>query len=288
MVTIGGGLSQKRHADRDVGTKLVLSNLECESALSTSKSLNPRRAFSRHRAGQTSISRATWQRPASGPGPRAPPTAAPPRRAAAAAGRRQSRPTLAVVFRSQSVSTACALASVCRDLPLRRSNVARGVRRAGSRSRGVRGAGGAPAAGAGPPVTPLRALGAEGARTTDALGASECVSRALGLAWRGAGGGAGAGSALDAVEGAAGGAGASGALAAAGVAMTVQREEGRAPRTRFMITDILDGAPRDLSAHRDSDSDRSATDSPGRVVVTAGARGRRRRTLAGVDPATPQ
>ncbi|CAK1599555.1 unnamed protein product [Parnassius mnemosyne] len=47
--------------------------------------------------------------------------------------------------------------------------------------------------------------------------------------------------------------------------MTVQRDErdARAPRTRFMITDILDAAPRDLSAHRDSDSDRSATDSPG-------------------------
>ncbi|RVE43264.1 hypothetical protein evm_012094, partial [Chilo suppressalis] len=47
--------------------------------------------------------------------------------------------------------------------------------------------------------------------------------------------------------------------------MTVQRDEReRAPRTRFMITDILhDAAPRDLSAHRDSDSDRSATDSPG-------------------------
>ncbi|XP_037964436.2 homeobox protein B-H1 [Plutella xylostella] len=47
--------------------------------------------------------------------------------------------------------------------------------------------------------------------------------------------------------------------------MTVQREEreARAPRTRFMITDILDAAPRDLSAHRDSDSDRSGTDSPG-------------------------
>ncbi|XP_063837145.1 homeobox protein B-H1-like [Ostrinia nubilalis] len=30
-----------------------------------------------------------------------------------------------------------------------------------------------------------------------------------------------------------------------------------------MITDILHDAPRDLSAHRDSDSDRSATDSPG-------------------------
>ncbi|XP_004928587.1 homeobox protein B-H1-like [Bombyx mandarina] len=44
--------------------------------------------------------------------------------------------------------------------------------------------------------------------------------------------------------------------------MTVQRDE-RAPRTRFMITDILDAPPRDLSAHRDSDSDRSATDSPG-------------------------
>ncbi|XP_028156709.1 homeobox protein B-H1-like [Ostrinia furnacalis] len=47
--------------------------------------------------------------------------------------------------------------------------------------------------------------------------------------------------------------------------MTVQRDErdARAPRTRFMITDILHDAPRDLSAHRDSDSDRSATDSPG-------------------------
>ncbi|XP_050665443.1 homeobox protein B-H1-like [Leptidea sinapis] len=47
--------------------------------------------------------------------------------------------------------------------------------------------------------------------------------------------------------------------------MTVQRDErdARAPRTRFMITDILDATPRDLSAHRDSDSDRSATDSPG-------------------------
>lgn len=48
--------------------------------------------------------------------------------------------------------------------------------------------------------------------------------------------------------------------------MTVQRDErdARAPRTRFMITDILHDAPRDLSAHRDSDSDRSATDSPGK------------------------
>lgn len=67
--------------------------------------------------------------------------------------------------------------------------------------------------------------------------------------------------ALDAGGGAAGGGPAGGALA-----MTVQRDEReRAPRTRFMITDILhDAAPRDLSAHRDSDSDRSATDSPGK------------------------
>ncbi|CAH4015428.1 unnamed protein product [Pieris brassicae] len=65
--------------------------------------------------------------------------------------------------------------------------------------------------------------------------------------------------ALDAVR--AGGASPAGGA----VAMTVQRDErdSRAPRTRFMITDILDAAPRDLSAHRDSDSDRSATDSPG-------------------------
>lgn len=62
-------------------------------------------------------------------------------------------------------------------------------------------------------------------------------------------------------------AGCAGAAAGGGgaLAMTVQRDErdARAPRTRFMITDILDAAPRDLSAHRDSDSDRSATDSPG-------------------------
>lgn len=65
--------------------------------------------------------------------------------------------------------------------------------------------------------------------------------------------------ALDAAGAAAAGAG------PGAVAMTVQRDErdARAPRTRFMITDILDAAPRDLSAHRDSDSDRSATDSPG-------------------------
>lgn len=68
--------------------------------------------------------------------------------------------------------------------------------------------------------------------------------------------------ALDAVGAASGG----GAGPAGGaLAMTVQRDErdARAPRTRFMITDILDAPPRDLSAHRDSDSDRSATDSPG-------------------------
>lgn len=70
---------------------------------------------------------------------------------------------------------------------------------------------------------------------------------------------------LDAVRGAAGEASPAGAGGA--VAMTVQRDEreARAPRTRFMITDILDAAPRDLSAHRDSDSDRSATDSPGQL-----------------------
>lgn len=80
------------------------------------------------------------------------------------------------------------------------------------------------------------------------LGASEVVS--AGRAWRGPALAAGS---------------AQGAGAAAALAMTVQRDErdARAPRTRFMITDILDAAPRDLSAHRDSDSDRSATDSPG-------------------------
>lgn len=69
--------------------------------------------------------------------------------------------------------------------------------------------------------------------------------------------------ALDAAGAAAAGAG------PGAVAMTVQRDErdARAPRTRFMITDILDAAPRDLSAHRDSDSDRSATDSPGQFTV---------------------
>lgn len=84
------------------------------------------------------------------------------------------------------------------------------------------------------------------------LGASEVVR-----GWRAP--------ALDAVDGAGGGAGPAGAGAA--LAMTVQRDErdARAPRTRFMITDILDAPPRDLSAHRDSDSDRSATDSPGNL-----------------------
>lgn len=83
------------------------------------------------------------------------------------------------------------------------------------------------------------------------LGAIElCVGRA-GRGWP----------ALDAVGAASGG----GAGPAGGaLAMTVQRDEReRAPRTRFMITDILDAPSRDLSAHRDSDSDRSATDSPG-------------------------
>lgn len=85
---------------------------------------------------------------------------------------------------------------------------------------------------------------------TGALGASEVVS--AGRGWRAP--------ALDAL-----GAGGAAAGAAAALAMTVQRDErdARAPRTRFMITDILDAAPRDLSAHRDSDSDRSVTDSPG-------------------------
>lgn len=69
--------------------------------------------------------------------------------------------------------------------------------------------------------------------------------------------------ALDAAGAAAAGAG------PGAVAMTVQRDErdARAPRTRFMITDILDAAPRDLSHHRDSDSDRSATDSPGQSTM---------------------
>lgn len=71
--------------------------------------------------------------------------------------------------------------------------------------------------------------------------------------------------ALDALGAASGG----GAGPAGGaLAMTVQRDEReRAPRTRFMITDILDAPPRDLSAHRDSDSDRSATDSPGLLFL---------------------
>lgn len=89
------------------------------------------------------------------------------------------------------------------------------------------------------------------------LGASEVLS--VGRGWRAP--------ALDAVGAAGSGGGGGGGAGPAGgaLAMTVQRDErdARAPRTRFMITDILDAPPRDLSAHRDSDSDRSATDSPG-------------------------
>lgn len=92
----------------------------------------------------------------------------------------------------------------------------------------------------------------EGSGRIVALGASEVLH--LGRGWRAP--------ALDAVGGG-GGAGPAGGA----VAMTVQREDrDRAPRTRFMITDILDAPPRDLSAHRDSDSDRSATDSPGTTL----------------------
>lgn len=90
-------------------------------------------------------------------------------------------------------------------------------------------------------------------QSSSELGASEVLS--VGRGW--------CAPALDAVGAAASGGGAGPAGGA--VAMTVQRDErdARAPRTRFMITDILDAPPRDLSAHRDSDSDRSATDSPG-------------------------
>lgn len=91
-------------------------------------------------------------------------------------------------------------------------------------------------------------LGDRAAIQSFALGWGEVLSAGR---WRGA---------LDAV-------GASGAGPAGAVAMTVQRDEARAPRTRFMITDILDAPPRDLSAHRDSDSDRSATDSPGKYLT---------------------
>lgn len=86
------------------------------------------------------------------------------------------------------------------------------------------------------------------------LGASEVLS--VGRGWLAP--------ALDAVGAAGSGGGAAGPAGGA-LAMTVQRDQrdARAPRTRFMITDILDAPPRDLSAHRDSDSDRSATDSPG-------------------------
>lgn len=71
--------------------------------------------------------------------------------------------------------------------------------------------------------------------------------------------------ALDAVGAAGSGGGGGAGPAGSALAMTVQRDErdARAPRTRFMITDILDAPTRDLSVHRDSDSDRSATDSPG-------------------------
>lgn len=85
------------------------------------------------------------------------------------------------------------------------------------------------------------------------LGASEVLR----VGWRAP--------ALDAVGAAGSGGGGATGPAGGALAMTVQRDErdARAPRTRFMITDILDAPPRDLSAHRDSDSDRSATDSPG-------------------------
>lgn len=123
--------------------------------------------------------------------------------------------------------------------------------RIGSRRARVRAAGGGDVAGdTGRAASSIGKIA--GVRVALEPGAREWERR--GAAWRGG--------ALDAVENAGAGA------VAGALAMTVQREEGaRAPRTRFMITDILEAAPRDLSAHRDSDSDRSATDSPGRCAV---------------------